>query len=322
MGKIESKRILGQYTFHRGPLPPELSRDFEPAIFNTPEYFASQDTTGWLSFHIVNERTNTVCASMHFYLQGTLARSPLKAPFGSVDCGENINPALLFDFLNFAEEELKKAGVEGVYLKNPPRAYSPARLSLLETSLLNQKYIVAEAETGAVISVNETPFSSVICHSEMLRLQQARRAGFDIRRMPNEEVTQVHAFISRSHKEKGYKISISAAELEAIVRRFPGRYPLFAIFDGERLVSACVSIVVKKDILYNFLLNHEKQYNNVSPPLLLLEGIYDYCRENSIRILDLGTSAIAGKPNFPLLDFKLHLGGVPTTKLSFYKKLM
>ena len=140
--------------------------------------------------------------------------------------------------------------------------------------------------------------------------------------MPAEQITQVYAFIARCHSEKGYKISIAAEELEATVQRFPGRYLLFGIFDGERMVSACVSIIVKRGILYNFLLNHDKEYNSVSPPLLLLEGIYDYCRENSIHILDLGTSAIAGKPNFSLLDFKVHLGGVPTTKLSFYKKLV
>lgn len=322
MDKIESKRISGHYRFHRGPLPPEMTPDFEPAIFNTPEYFAPQDTTGWLSFYILNDRTRTASASLHFHLQGSLARSPFKAPFGSVDCGENMHPTLLFDFLNFVEEELKMTGVEGVYLKNPPRAYSPARLSLLETFLLNQKYIVAEAESGAVISVNEAPFASVIRHSEMLRLQQARSAGFAIRRMPDKRITQVYAFIARCHAEKGYKISISAQELEATVNRFPGRYLLFGIFDGERMISACVSIMVKAGIIYNFLLNHDRQYNSVSPPLLLLEGVYDYCRENSIRILDLGTSAFADKPNFSLLDFKLHLGGVPTTKFSFYKKLV
>ena len=322
MDKIESKRIGGHYRFHRGPLSPEMSPDFEPAIFNTPEYFAPQDTTGWLSFYILNERTSTASASLHFHRQGSLARSPLKAPFGSVDCGENINPALLFDFLNFVEEELRRAGVEGVYLKNPPRAYSPSRLSLLETFLLNQKYIVAEAESGAVISVSETPFADVICHSERLRLQQARSAGLAIRRLPDEQITQVYAFIARCHAEKGYRISITAQELEATVRRFPGRYLLFGIFDGERMISAGVSIRIKAGILYNFLLNHDREYNGVSPPLLLLEGVYDYCRGNSIRILDLGTSAIEGKPNFSLLDFKLHLGGIPTTKFSFYKKLV
>jgi len=156
----------------------------------------------------------------------------------------------------------------------------------------------------------------------MLRLRQAHSAGLVTRRMPDEQITHVYEFIARCHNEKGYKISIGAKELEATVRRFPGRYPLFGCFDGERMVSACVSIIVTDGILYNFLLNHDKDYNDLSPPLLVLEAVHDYCRDNSIRILDLGTSAIAGKPNFPLLDFKLHLGGVATTKLSFYKKLV
>jgi hypothetical protein len=52
-----------------------------------------------------------------------------------------------------------------------------------------------------------------------------------------------------------------------------------------------------------------------------MEGIYEHCQVEKIRLIDLGTSALNGRPNFGLLDFKLNLGAVPTEKLTFEKKL-
>jgi hypothetical protein len=87
------------------------------------------------------------------------------------------------------------------------------------------------------------------------------------------------------------------------------------------MCAAAVSILVNRDIVYNFLVNHNSEFNNLSPAVLLMEGIYDHCQEHDIGLLDLGTSALGGQPNFPLLDFKLRLGAVPVSKMSFYKNL-
>jgi hypothetical protein len=52
-----------------------------------------------------------------------------------------------------------------------------------------------------------------------------------------------------------------------------------------------------------------------------MEGIYEFCQTEKIRIIDLGTSALHDRPNFGLLDFKLNLGAAPTEKLTFEKTL-
>lgn len=309
------------YSFYEGSLAGGFALDFEPAIFNSPEFFGRNGTTGWLSYHVLNNRTQRAVCSIHFHVEGSIARSPYKAPFGSVECHEGISPGLLYDFLNYVDVQLKDKGVKDVYVKNPPRSYAPAILSLLECFLVNLGYVAADAECGATIAIDDTPFAARIAHSELLRNRQAWNAGLSCRMIPEDNVGEVYAFISTRHGEKGYKISISAEDLKETVRRFPRRYLLFGIFDGSKMVGASVSIRVKQNVLYNFLMNHDMQYNRLSPPVLLLENLYNYCLDNKISILDLGTSALGGSPNFSLLDFKLHLGGVPTTKFSFHKRI-
>jgi hypothetical protein len=52
-----------------------------------------------------------------------------------------------------------------------------------------------------------------------------------------------------------------------------------------------------------------------------MEGIYEYCQVEKYRLIDLGTSALKGRPNFTLLDFKLNLGATPTEKVVYEKIL-
>jgi hypothetical protein len=216
---------------------------------------------------------------------------------------------------------LKNKGVTDIYIKNPPRAYAPAKLSLLETFLLNQKYTATDAEVDAVIEVTEAPFAEKIRHSEKLRMRQAERAGLSFAELGAEQFRHVFDFISKCHQEKGYNLSIAAGELERMIRKFPGRYLFFVVRLGEKTVAASVSVRVTGKILYNFLVNHEKAFNHLSPAVPLMEGIYGYCQHHHIGLWDLGTSAWQGKPNFSLLDFKLHMGAVSSSRLSFYKKI-
>jgi hypothetical protein len=313
---------LETYIFHEGPLAADTILDYEPAIFNTPRFPDVQTSTPSFTFHLLDVSRSIALAGIQFHVENAVARTPYKAPFGSIECSGSINPKLLYRFLHFIDGELKKKGIREVWIKNPPRAYSPELWSLVETSLLNQKFLIAQAEISAVIPVNESPFTAGIRHSEKLRLQQGREAGFMFRNVAITDLDSVFSFIAGCHRKKGYQVPIGLEELKNTAKEFPENYLLFAVFHQGKIVAASVSIRVKKNILYNFLANHKKVLNHLSPPVMLMEGMYEYCRKNSIGLMDLGTSALHGEPNFSLLDFKLHVGGRPTSKFSFTKKLI
>lgn len=309
------------YTFREGSLPAGFERDYEPAIFNWPAFAAFHQAGEAIAFYLLDERRKKMVAEIHFRITDRLARSPFRAPFGSVECSADIQPEVLYRFIEDFELRLKNKGVTDIYIKNPPRAYAPAKLSLLETFLLNQKYTATDAEVDAVIDVTEAPFAEKMRHSERLRMRQAERAGFSFAELAADQFRDVFEFISKCHQEKGYKLSIAPGEMDRMNHKFPGRYLFFVIRLGEKTVAAAVSVRVTGNILYNFLVNHEQEFNHLSPAVLLMEGIYGYCQRHNIGLFDLGTSAWQGKPNFSLLDFKRHVGAVASSRLSFYKKI-
>jgi hypothetical protein len=55
--------------------------------------------------------------------------------------------------------------------------------------------------------------------------------------------------------------------------------------------------------------------------VFLLNGLYAWCQNENVKLLDLGTSYVNGKANATLLDFKLRMGGELTPKFYFHKTL-
>jgi hypothetical protein len=131
----------------------------------------------------------------------------------------------------------------------------------------------------------------------------------------------VYDFIFTCRNEKGYPLSMQLEELQHMAVKFPDRYLLFGVFRSDSLVAAAITIRVKKNILYDFYHDHAAAFDHLSPVTFLVDGIYRFCFENDIQLLDLGTSAIDGLPNFGLLNFKKKLGALATPKLTFQKDL-
>lgn len=308
------------YNFHDGPLPAGVTLGYSPSIFNTDAYRLLHPAENEQSFFLLEKNQLIAYAGVHFHIDGGVARSPFRAPFGSFEFNDQLAPRKLYEFLQHVETRLRSMGVKQVFLKNPPQAYASARSALLQTFLLNQQYRVYDAEVSVGIPVTSKTFSECIRHSEQLRLRQGTEAGFVFHHPAVDKIGEVYRFLAVCHKEKKYTLSISEEELMRAVTTFPDKYILSVIKYQERLVAAAVSIRISESVLYNFLVNHLKEFNTLSPPVMLVDGLYTYCQEQSIALLDLGTSALAGQPNFSLLDFKLHLGGVPSAKFTFFKE--
>jgi len=309
---------LGDFIFHNGPLPADIRLDFDESLFNTAPYRLLQSPSGWHSFFVIHAKEKKAVAGIHFYVEGNVAQSPSRAPFGSVDCVDDLPSQVLFEFLRFIDDGIKKTGVHQVTIKHSPAAYAPRREALLQTFLLNLGYRVAHAETGAIIPV-AGKFEDHLDAWEKRKLKQAQAAALHGRPLTPDHVETIFHFILASRKQKGYPLSMTLEAIRRVVERFPERYLLFGVYQDDRLIAASISIRVNDRVLYNFYSAHDSAYDHLSPVVFLVEGLYSYGMAHHLALLDLGTSAVEGKPNFGLLDFKMRLGGLPTPKLTFEK---
>jgi hypothetical protein len=313
---------LEAFEFYEGPVPSGYSFCFEESLFNLAEHRMLQAPEGWLPFYVLNTEDKTICASIYFYIESGEAKSPLRSPYGSVEFSGSVPEIKIFEFLKFFEQRLRQKNITSITIKNYPEAYYKHHATLLQVFYSNLHYSVITAEVGSVIHVNHRNIKLLYHRSEKRRMEKAVSRGFAVRQLPVASATVVYTFIERCRKEKNYVLSMSADQFKVAVNKFPDRYLLFGVFDGEKMIAGSIVIRIKKNIVYDFFHDHDPAYDQYSPVALLVAGMYSFCQQNDIELFDLGTSALNGLPNFSLLHFKKFLGGQPTAKFVFHKDLL
>ena len=291
---------------------------FDRWLFHEPAHLNLQSPDGWRTY-VITKKEETL-GIVHFHVHEGVARASVKSPFGTIQFADDLPPEILFSFIQFVEEQLKNTGVHTILLKNPPALYAPFQNELLSVSLINLGYQVSNAEAGAVLQVGST-FESALDEWEVRKLKQAEDHGLIFSTADPGRLEDVYNFIFACREERGQSLSLSYDELMKVVAVFPDRFSLHQVTDNDQLAAAAIVIKINNQILYNFYSAHASVYDALSPVVLLMKGLYGFCSANEIQLLDLGTSALDGKPNFGLLDFKIRLGARPSAKFTFQKKL-
>ena len=301
-------------------LPPAFSPDYGSYLFNHPDHLSLQ-ADEWLNFYLLRNVYQKVMAQVSFHVDNKRALTPVRAPFGSFLFSERLSPLVLYEFIQHCEEHLRKKGVKSVYITEPPLYYRRSG-ELLHTILLNLDYRINKAELSSGIRVDSISFEEKIEAWEKRKLKQSKMKGLTCKISPLSELENVYNFILRCRQQRGHSLSMTLEELTKTVTTFKKSFFLFVTYFGKELTAASIAIQVNPAILYNFYSGHLKKFDALSPAVLLTGAMYKFCGTHGIQLLDLGTSAVNGQPNFSLLDFKFRLGAVPSIKLSFEKELV
>ncbi|NBW37559.1 MAG: hypothetical protein EBR30_21595 [Cytophagia bacterium] len=306
---------MKNYTFHSGQYQPVAQ-----FLYNTYKHIHLQDKDGWCCYYVLDKAQNCV-AFIWIHVEKEKASSPLKAPFGSVEFRGEIDAAVLFDFINFILADLNKKGVKKLLIKQIVDGYQVQKNAIINTLLLNLGFKIVNAEAANLILVNSVSYENKLHAWEKRKLKQAKKQPFDFHVLKTNKLTNIYKFIQTCRAEKKYSLSMSLPALKKLEQTIPDSLQLFSVQQGKELIAACIAIRVSPEILYTFYYDHARAYQKSSPVVMLIEGIYEYCLQNNIELLDLGTAALDGKPNFSLLTFKQHLGASYSTKFTFEKIL-
>src|SRR5689334_3860615 len=104
---------------------------FERFLFNETRHRLSQSEGNWRTFSLVNEQARQIVAQIHFCVSSSIASSPSRAPFGSVDFSSLLTPEALSFFLLEIEQKLKSIGVKKIVIKDTAHQYRPQQSALL-----------------------------------------------------------------------------------------------------------------------------------------------------------------------------------------------
>jgi hypothetical protein len=311
---------LEDFIYYEGPAPSDFTFDYEISLYNLPEHRLIQSPDGWTSFYILQKKKKRIVAGIHFHVLDSVASSPCRSPFGSIESTTNLSPDVLYHFFEFIESTFRSNGIEKIVIKNPPQIYNPALHVLVQNFLSTLQYHVVNAEVSAVFTV-DVPFHELLKGWEKKKRRQAVEQTLRMKHDTPDQLEEIYHFILARRRQKGYLSSMSLADLQKTVRSFPNRFLLTSVYQQNKMVAASISIKNSPDILYHFYSDHIETDDPVNPTVFLIGELYQYSLDNKIALLDLGTSSLDGQPNFGLLNFKLRLGAKPSPKLTFAKTL-
>ncbi len=313
---------MDDIVFMVGDSPPKgFHKTFQENIFNTSAHRKLQTADDWLSFYVLHPSRKMVTAQFHCHLKQAKAMSPYKSPFGSIEFSEKLKYEDLYAFIRFVEKELIKRGAGRLIIKGFPQSYHPTNFAKLSNAFFNLGYQVENSELGAAITIDNTSFSSKVDIGEKGRLKKCLEKGLAFTMDSNDSLGDIYEHIEHCSKERNFRLSMTKEELLETHRVLPEMFQVFSVRDQGELIAGSITVKVNETTLYNFYLGHLKAYNAYSPVMILFEGIYNYCRDMNIELLDLGTSALKDGPNYGLVRFKQRIGGALSLKLTFQKQL-
>ena len=306
-------------SFSVTPPDQETLFDFEPSLFHRSDYVLGQRLAGWQHFRATNSKARVI-ASLLINIDGSTARSSVRAPYGMVECSNDIAPDDLFAFLENVDRSLSGMGLESVELRLSPQAYAPRVHAMVMSFLQALGYTTRHVDLSSCISVNDRSLAQQIRRTEQQVLHKAEDAGITAAPPDHEIMATVYDFIAACHTAKQYPLSVSRTDMVSMAEKFPHRYITFSAKDGSTTVAAAIGIRVLPEVMSLFYIDHNPSYHRLSPAILVIVSMYAYCQANKITLLDLGTSTLNGKPNLGLLSFKLRLNAVPSIKPTLFKE--
>ncbi len=308
---------LTKSAFYFFDLALEPDRVISNFLFNQPHHLFLQSKRGWRIFGFT-WKGKTV-AQIAFHIKGKEARSPRRAPFGSLQLDGHIGEKQLLFFLTNIERILRQEGIRNVVIQNYPEIYNPITTQLL-LKTLNVLGFTVKTQVASAIHVDQKDFASKIRISKRQRLRKSE-ARFQFEQVAVSQLSNVYRFIETCRLQKNQALSMSLSQLRKAVKTFPNDFLLFEVKEGKQRVSAAIVVRVSKAVLYTFYYAHDKAYDKLSPVVFLLAGIYSFAQTSKIEWVDLGTSMSGEKVNVPLLHFKESVGGKHSPKFIFEKTI-
>jgi hypothetical protein len=310
-----------KFEFLAGEIPPSIKFSRGHFLYNMTEYINTWPELKTYSFYIYHKEKDHIIGYIRFKIQKNIAFSPFKAPFGSFTIIPGLNFEVFHAFLEFIIKYLKDAGICRIVIKHFPRFYDPGTSESIITSLGLFGFHINTVDINHFIDVSSSPFSSRIHHMEVRKLNKCRKSGMLINVYQNTEVEKLFRYIESFRKARKIPVNIDLSTLKVLSDRFPENYTLYSVSMNKEIIAATVIVKVNDQVLYNFLPSHNDTYNNYSPMVFLMEGIYTNAALHQYKYIDLGVSSIDGIAQPGLIKFKERLGASSNGKFTFIKEI-
>lgn len=306
------------YDFVAGFPPFGYAYNFDNYLFNKARHLNTQGIEQREDYFLVHEFKKRIEGKIHFLVKENKAYSPYRSLFGSIEMNSHMGINLLSKFIAFIQEDLAGKGVDEIFITHQAAGYHPVRAHKVHEALIRSGFRVTKEAINHHISIGKDGLEEKMHPMERRRLAKCNALQLEFMQPPIEDFDRIYDYIEACRAEKGLTPSVSREKMREYLKLFPQDYFLFTVEKNGEIFAATIAIKVSRKIMYNFLPASLERYSTLSPMVLLVERLYEFCRERYYEILDLGISTLPeGEHQDSLIAFKERMGGEKSKKLSY-----
>ncbi|QWE20933.1 hypothetical protein [Polynucleobacter sp. AP-Kolm-20A-A1] len=290
----------------------------EGAHFNTPEFLGQLNYDKKISFEFHFGKKKLFIA---FVQTDELTWTSLpSSTFGGFESNDKSSLDLLIQFIGLIEKYFLQnslAKILKIHLPPTSSGYHAAELQFY--SLYTQGYLIENCNLSYCLPIQGFNFNDLVSQGNLKRIKKCIREGCVFHVAGVRDLSAVYEVISLNRAFKGYPMTLSYSQLLEQVQLFPSKFKFFCYKLNDEIIASAVAIKITANTLYVLYWGDVPEYRSYSPIVSLCKNIYDYCNENKIDYLDIGTATVDKEPNFGLIDFKSDLGFSPNLKFTMQK---
>lgn len=289
-------------------------------LYNSRDYLEANNGLPQLHFFLLENQQKEALGHIAFSIEEGEAMSPVKAPFGGFELALSLESEAIQFFIQEVQRRLRAKGVSFIRLKSAP-LYCHPLANCLKECLVQTGFAPKTRQVYHAIEINDKPLELQLASMEQRRLRKAVREGLEFRFAARSGFSLYFDFIKRHREAKGHRLSMRWSQLKLAMAATPENYLAAGIYQHDQLIAASIIIRTSEKVVYNFMPAHDMAFNALSPMVFLLQSLYQWCQQEQVDWIDLGTSYIGKKVNRSLVSFKEHMGGQPFESMAFRKTL-
>lgn len=294
-------------------------------LFRSPAFFqlhAPSFRRAWYA-RITDRETGAACGGGWFAESAPgEARSGARGPFGACFVTHDPLPTSLADaVVATTDDALSGLGIERTRVTLPPAAHEPGRHAEWMNAYLRHGYQALTPDLNFHVHVDGVSLPDRMNSGNRAVVRTAERKGMVARLLDPDERSRAYDVNVENRLRRGRPVTMTFDALLAMDAALPGALRWFGVFAAERMIAASICMRLSPDILYVFYLGDVDGVAKLSPVTLLVAHVHEWCRAQSIALLDLGIATEGGVPNEGLMAYKRNLGFEVSPKYTLTKEL-
>lgn len=282
------------------------------------EYHIKSSKFEVITVGVSESDSDLILAYISFLKKGYSCISPITGAYGGpIVLGNNCSRAIKYLLSNISYFISLSYQIKNISIKLPPsnRLVGNYDFNLLFKEagweLLNQdiNYHINIDENKSLINYLDKSKRKVI--------RRIDRENMSFKEVPHRHLMDIYGIIKQNRIDNNIPMTMDLDSLLDIAKYLKHAILLFSINDHDVPISSAICLKINPEYLYVFYWGELTKYRKSSPVTYLAYCLYDYCKKNNIKTLDIGTASQNSILNTGLAEFKRRLGFIASHKYTY-----